>query len=57
MPTFEVTQDLKSEIINLLSKNLPHYMIPSDFKFIEKMPLNQNGKADKKELEKVYLSL
>jgi non-ribosomal peptide synthetase component E (peptide arylation enzyme) len=30
-------------------------MIPSDFKFIEKMPLNQNGKADKKELEKVYL--
>jgi D-alanine--poly(phosphoribitol) ligase subunit 1 len=57
MPTFEVTEDLKSEIINLLSKNLPHYMIPSDFKFIEKMPLNQNGKADKKELEKVYLSL
>jgi len=56
-PNFDIVKDVKSEIINLLSKNLPHYMIPSDFKFIEKMPLNQNGKADKKELEKVYLSL
>jgi D-alanine--poly(phosphoribitol) ligase subunit 1 len=57
LKTNYVHNDVKSEIINLLSKNLPHYMIPSDFKFIEKMPLNQNGKADKKELEKVYLSL
>jgi D-alanine--poly(phosphoribitol) ligase subunit 1 len=47
--------DPKSVIIEELNKSLPPYMIPSDFKFIEKMPLNQNGKADKKELEKVYL--
>jgi hypothetical protein len=31
-------------------------MIPSDFKIIDKMPLNQNGKADKKALEAIYLS-
>ena len=45
----------KSVIIEELTKSLPPYMIPSDFKFIDKMPLNQNGKADKKELERVYL--
>ena len=47
--------DPKSLIIEELTKSLPPYMIPSDFKFIDKMPLNQNGKADKKELERVYL--
>jgi D-alanine--poly(phosphoribitol) ligase subunit 1 len=47
--------DLKAKIIEELTKSLPSYMIPSDFKFVEKMPLNQNGKADKKELEKIYL--
>jgi non-ribosomal peptide synthetase component E (peptide arylation enzyme) len=31
-------------------------MIPSDIKFIDKMPLNQNGKADKKALELIYLN-
>ena len=52
-PSSEVNP--KSLIIEELTKSLPLYMIPSDFKFIEKMPLNQNGKADKKELERVYL--
>lgn len=53
------TQDLtdfKKEIISHLSKNLPQYMIPSDFKLVEIIPLNQNGKSDKKELERIYLS-
>ena len=49
--------DSKQKIIDFLTKCLPPYMIPSDFKFIERMPLNQNGKADKKELEKVYLGV
>jgi hypothetical protein len=30
-------------------------MIPSDIKFIDKMPLNQNGKADKNVLKEIYL--
>lgn len=38
-----------------LAKTLPVYMIPSDIKFIEKIPLNQNGKADKQLLEQIYL--
>jgi len=48
--------DLKKEIGDRLALNLPHYMIPSDFKIIDKMPLTQNGKSDKKELESIYLS-
>lgn len=48
--------EVKNEIVDQLTKSLPPYMIPSDFKFIEKMPLNQNGKTDKKELERIYLS-
>ena len=48
--------DVKKEINDRLTKSLPPYMIPSDFKIIDKMPLNQNGKSDKKELEAMYLS-
>lgn len=44
-------EQLKSD----LEKKLPAYMIPSDFKFISEIPLNQNGKADKKLLQEVYL--
>ncbi len=54
-PNIESQLDVKESIIQSLTKSLPPYMIPSDFKFIERMPLNQNGKADKKELERVYL--
>jgi D-alanine--poly(phosphoribitol) ligase subunit 1 len=48
--------DFKKLIIAHLSKKLPQYMIPSDFKQVEIIPLNQNGKSDKKELERLYLS-
>ncbi|WP_343632166.1 AMP-binding protein [Fluviicola sp.] len=48
--------DWKAEILEGLNRKLPYYMIPSDFKFIDKMPLNQNGKADKKMLEQIYLA-
>jgi acyl-CoA synthetase (AMP-forming)/AMP-acid ligase II len=45
----------KEFILNFLAKSLPTYMIPSDIKFIDKMPLNQNGKADKNVLREIYL--
>ncbi len=43
------------EIKKNLEKTLPSYMIPSDIKVVQKMPLNQNGKADKKLLTELYL--
>jgi D-alanine--poly(phosphoribitol) ligase subunit 1 len=54
--TIDPNKDWKTEIVESLQRTLPHYMIPSDIKFIDRMPLNQNGKADKKKLEEVYLS-
>ncbi len=44
-----------AEIKEDLGKRLPHYMIPSDIKFVDTIPLNQNGKADKKMLTEIYL--
>ena len=38
----------EKEIIAYLSKYLPSYMIPSKFVVLKEMPLNQNGKIDKK---------
>lgn len=38
-----------------LGKTIPNYMIPSDVKFVEQIPLNSNGKADKALLTKIYL--
>jgi D-alanine--poly(phosphoribitol) ligase subunit 1 len=38
-----------------LGKTLPTYMIPSDIKIISQIPLNANGKADKKLLTEIYL--
>lgn len=54
-PNLEETHNWKSILEEKLKEKLPYYMIPSDIRFIEKMPLNQNGKADKKMLEKMYL--
>lgn len=48
--------DWKKEIMERLAVDLPQYMIPSDIKFVEQIPLNQNGKADKKMLEKIYMT-
>lgn len=38
------------ELRDHLSKELPDYMIPSFFLFLEKMPLTPNGKVDRKAL-------
>jgi len=43
------------EIKTDLGKIIPNYMIPSDIKFVDQIPLNSNGKADKALLTKIYL--
>jgi len=39
-----------SEVRRFLSQTLPAFMIPSYFVFLEKMPLNPNGKIDRNAL-------
>ena len=40
----------KNELREILSKQLPIFMIPNVLKNIEKFPLNKNGKIDRKQL-------
>lgn len=41
-------------IIKKLKKLLPHYMIPSDFIFVKKIPFNDNGKVDQRKLIDIF---
>jgi len=48
---YYVGEELEGDIVReKLSANLPEYMIPSHFIQLEKMPLNINGKIDRKAL-------
>lgn len=47
--TFQEAKAIKSK----LSEKLPAYMIPKKIRAISEMPRNNNGKADRKELEKL----
>lgn len=49
------SEDYKTRILEELTNVLPDYMIPSDIKIIDRIPLNQNGKADKQQLTQLYL--
>ncbi len=42
--------DLRSELREYLSKELPDYMVPSYFVFLDNIPLNPNAKVDRKAL-------
>ena len=46
---FEVTKQIKQE----LKKLVPEYMIPKKIVFLDEMPLNNNGKIDKKKLKEL----
>ena len=45
----EVTKQIKQE----LKKLVPEYMIPKKIIFLDEMPLNNNGKIDKKKLKEL----
>jgi len=50
-----LSEDIDGEVVKKdLSMTLPAYMIPADVKFVDKIPLNQNGKTDKKLLTELY---
>lgn len=45
------TKSLKA----LCADRMPAYMVPKEFHFIEQMPINDNGKVDKKQLKKMRM--
>jgi len=48
--TDSITSPGKARLIEYLSGRLPHYMIPSHFLFMERLPLTPTGKLDRKAL-------
>ncbi len=44
-----------SEVKKMASQKLPVYMMPDEIVVIDKLPLNDNSKTDKKQLEAIYL--
>ncbi len=44
-------------LIDDLNLKLPKYMIPTQIKFIEKLPLNTNGKTDRNKLTELFIEL
>ena len=53
LAAFVILDNLKldeEKFRNILITKLPHYMLPSQFMFLEEFPLNTNGKIDRKQL-------
>lgn len=49
--TFASGKITEGEIRDKLSRKLPEYMIPKIIKILDSLPVNQNGKIDRKKLE------
>lgn len=49
-----VSSDISIEVIrNILKQKLPEYMIPRKIRILDKLPVNQNGKYDRKKLKEL----
>jgi len=44
------TKEAAKEVREFLSDRLPSYMVPHRVTFVRELPLNQNGKVDRKAL-------
>ena len=47
--------DVEGTILRLCEKKLPRYMVPTRFVWMEQLPLNPNGKMDRKALGNIHL--
>jgi len=43
----QATDELETELRNYVKQKLPHYMVPTDFVWLEYLPINPNGKVDR----------
>lgn len=50
---FVIGQGTPKEVQKKLASKVPEYMVPAKLIFIEKMPLNSNGKTDRKALKEI----
>ncbi|KAH4480516.1 hypothetical protein HBH89_250330 [Parastagonospora nodorum] len=46
-----VDEETQEQLLDFLEARLPAYMVPSTLTILDTMPINQNGKVDRKMLE------
>jgi acyl-coenzyme A synthetase/AMP-(fatty) acid ligase len=44
----------KKDLLGHLKVSLPQYMVPSNVRQLDKLPVNKNGKIDRGALKKLY---
>ena len=49
----DIKEKSVSYIKEELEKLIPHYMIPKKIKFLDSLPMNNNGKIDRKKLQEM----
>lgn len=49
---YQAEEDCKVQIVKELSKKLPKYMWPNDYRVFSKLPMNKNGKIDRTQLKR-----
>ncbi len=49
---YQAAEECKTMIVKELSKKLPKYMWPNDYRFYDRLPMNKNGKIDRTQLKK-----
>lgn len=52
---YEAEESCDEKILEVLTKKLPKYMIPTQFFWFEKLPLNKNSKIDRVLLKQKYI--
>lgn len=53
---YQARQECRKEIVEYLSKKLPKYMWPNVYQYYEELPMNKNGKIDRKSLKEQVMN-
>lgn len=53
---YEAREECKKQLILDLQRYLPKYMCPNLYCYLEKMPMNKNGKMDRRKLKEQYFN-
>lgn len=50
---YEAKEECDSKLRSFAQTKVPKYMVPNEYKYMKKLPVNQNGKIDRKKLKEM----